>query len=115
MVPKSPILEKYQPCFLSDFCLHSLGYEFQNANESQEKKKGKGFGLSSMHFTQNYVLKNHNCWPFLLLGKTPKQLTAAYMKAAGSRANVPSTAQGSWILLGPATPLSNTRDKHPQE
>ena len=61
----------------------------QNVNQCQEKKKCKGFGLSSMHVPQNHVLKNHNHRCLLLLGKIPKQLTAAHMTAAGSRANYP--------------------------
>lgn len=82
-----------------------------NVNKYQEKKKPKGFSLSSTHFTQNHVLKNHNHRSLLLLRKIPKQLPAAQMTAAGFRANVRSAAQASWIPSGPAAPLSNTWDK----
>lgn len=79
----------------------------QNVNKSPEKKKFKGFGLSCMHFSQTHALKNHNHWRLLLLGKLSKQLIAAQMTAAGSRANVPATAQASW--------LDPTRASYPTE
>lgn len=89
------ILEKYQPCFFSSFCVHSLGWQRPTRGQVWGKKKWEGSGARSSRCTQNQVLENRGCRSLLVLGMIPKQLPGA-----GSGANVPQ--QHEQIPAGPA-------------